>query len=69
MRPLTILALTILLFSCGDTEGRNECVSRESKVLECRAVESARYYYNSPEMLEAQKEKCETAFNLDKWCY
>lgn len=62
--------LLFTLISCGDDKDySNRCVSRESKILECRAVESARYYYNSPEMLEAQKKKCETQYSLRNYCY
>lgn len=66
---MKLLVLLLLVVSCGDNKGKNTCISRDSKILECRAVESARHFYNSPEMLEWQKQKCEAEFSVNKWCY
>ena len=63
-----IFFLPFVVSSCGDNEGKNRCISREAKILECRALEAAANYYNTPAMLEAQKEKCEQTFMVDR-CY
>lgn len=60
--------ILLSLISCGDYRGRNVCISRDAKVLECRAVEAARYTYNSPAMLESQKQKCERQYTVLQ-CY
>lgn len=57
----------LFLVSCG-TESRSNCISQESKILQCRAEKAAENFYNSPEMLEFQKEQCEIQFNLNR-CY
>lgn len=67
MNRILLISLT-LIFGCGDYEGMNRCVSREAKVLECRGLEAARNYYNTPLMLEAQKQKCEQTYMVDR-CY
>jgi uncharacterized SAM-binding protein YcdF (DUF218 family) len=65
---MTRIIFLFLLFSCGDNEGKNRCVSREAKILECRSLEASANYFNSAAMLEAQKEKCERAYVVNQ-CY
>lgn len=63
-----IIFLLFQLTGCGDNKGKNVCVSQASKILECRAVESARNYFNTEIMLEQQKAKCEREYPVQK-CY
>ena len=61
MKFITLMFMIIFFYSCGRHNG-NECRSRESMRLECRAVNQQPYGYQYSQRM------CDETYNADR-CY